>query len=54
MVTSGTSQWQYRRMSATTPPKINRWPVFAEAIKSWPTTLRFALLGLAWSPRSHS
>lgn len=41
--------WQPSRMSTTTPPKINRWTVFAEAIKSWPTTLRLALLGLAWS-----
>jgi hypothetical protein len=36
-------------MSTTTPPKINRWTVFSEAIKSWPATLRLALLGLAWS-----
>jgi hypothetical protein len=36
-------------MSATTPPKITRWTVFSEAIKSWPATLRLALLGVAWS-----
>lgn len=36
-------------MSTTTPPKINRWTVFSEAIKSWPTTLCLLLLSLAWS-----
>jgi hypothetical protein len=37
-------------MSTTPPPKItNRWTVFSEAIKSWPTTIRLALVGLSWS-----
>jgi hypothetical protein len=36
-------------MTPATPPSPNRWTVIAEAIKSWPATLRLTLLLLAWS-----
>jgi hypothetical protein len=36
-------------MSDTIPPKINRWAVFAEAMKSWDLTIRLVVLLVAAS-----